>query len=129
MAQFSEEAVHDYLFKTGLTDLIDETAALDEMPVGDEDDFQLWRIIKARALTKLKRLHNSVRYGEFWGSKIKLPTDHTRPMELDLLGYHEDGPFILELKVDRAAELNAFSELFAYPRYLGQCIKAQPSAS
>lgn len=36
MAQFSEEAVHDYLFKTGLTDLIDETAALDERPVGDE---------------------------------------------------------------------------------------------
>ena len=101
MAQFSEEVVHGYLFRTGLTDLVDETAALDEKSVGDEDDFQLWRIIKARALTKLKRLHNSVRYGEFLGSKIKLPTDHTRPIELDLLGHHEDGLFILELKVDR----------------------------
>lgn len=39
MAQFSEEAVHGYLFKTGLTDLIDDTAALDEEPVGEEDDF------------------------------------------------------------------------------------------
>lgn len=28
MAQFSEEAVHGYLFKTGLADLIDETVAL-----------------------------------------------------------------------------------------------------
>jgi hypothetical protein len=118
LAQFSEEAVHRYLFKTGLTDLVDETAALDEKPVGDEDDFQLWRIIKARALTKLKRLHSSVRYGEFLGSRIKLPTDHTRPMELDLLGHHEGGLFILELKVDRAAERNAFSELFAYSNYV-----------
>ncbi|MFT4080298.1 hypothetical protein [Rhodomicrobium sp.] len=56
MAQFSEDAVHGYLFKTGLTDLVDETAALDEKPVGGEEDFQLWRIIKARALTKLTRL-------------------------------------------------------------------------
>lgn len=118
MAQFSEAAVHDYLFKTGLTDLVDETAALDENLVSDEDDFQLWRIIKERAWIKLKRLHNSVRYGEFLGSKIKLPIDHTRPMELDLLGHHENGLFILELKVDRAAERNAFSELFAYSNYI-----------
>lgn len=60
LARFSEEVVHGYLFKTGLTDLIDESAALDEKPVGGEEDFQLWRIIKARALAKLKRLHNSV---------------------------------------------------------------------
>ncbi len=118
LAQFSEEAVHSYLFKAGLTDLVDDTAALDEDPVDDHDDFQLWRIIKARALTKLKRLHDSVRYGEFLGSKIKLPTDHTRPMEFDLLGHHEDGLFILELKVNRAAERNAFSELFAYSNYI-----------
>jgi hypothetical protein len=39
-------------------------------------------------------------------------------MELDLLGQHEDGLFILELKVDRAAERNAFSELFAYSNYI-----------
>ncbi|MER8861566.1 hypothetical protein NKI09_28530 [Mesorhizobium sp. M0757] len=118
MGQFSEEAVHSYLFKSGLTDLVDDTAALNEKPGDDEDHFQLWRIIKARALAKLRRLHNSVRYGEFLGSKIKLPTDHTRPMELDLLGHQEDGLFILELKVDRAAERNAFSELFAYSNYI-----------
>jgi hypothetical protein len=39
-------------------------------------------------------------------------------MELDLLGSHDTGLFILELKVDRAAERNAFSELFAYSNYL-----------
>ncbi len=33
LAQFSEEAVHGHLFKTGLTDLVDETAAIDEKPV------------------------------------------------------------------------------------------------
>lgn len=118
MTKFSEEVLHDYLFKTGLTALVDDSAAFDEEAVDDPDDFQLWRIIKARALAKLERLHNSVRYGEFIGSKVKLPTDHTRPMELDLLGSHEDGLFILELKVDRAAERNAFSELFAYSNYV-----------
>jgi hypothetical protein len=118
MTKFSEEVVHDYMFKTGLTALVDDSAAFDEEAVDDPDDFQLWRIIKARALAKLERLHNSVRYGEFIGSKVKLPTDHTRPMELDLLGSHEDGLFILELKVDRAAERNAFSELFAYSNYV-----------
>lgn len=118
VAQFSEEVVHDYLFKTGLTALVDDTATFDDEAVNNPDDFQLWRIIKARALAKLERLHNSVRYGEFIGSKVKLPTDHTRPMELDFLGSHEDGLFILELKVDRAAERNAFSELFAYSNYV-----------
>jgi hypothetical protein len=41
-------------------------------------------------------------------------------MELDLLGTHEDGIFILELKVNRSAERNAFSELFAYSNYLAE---------
>jgi hypothetical protein len=39
-------------------------------------------------------------------------------MELDLLGEHEDGLFILELKVERSAERNAFSELLAYSNYI-----------
>ena len=30
MAQFSEEVVHDYLFKTRLNALVDDTAAFDE---------------------------------------------------------------------------------------------------
>lgn len=86
----------------------------------DEADFELWRFIKERALQKLGRLHRTIRYGEFIGSKVKLPIDSTRPMELDLLGQHEDGLFILELKVDRSAERNAFSELFAYSNYLAE---------
>lgn len=127
MAQFIEDQVHAFLFKTGLEALVDNVEAFDDRDPdethldersADEPDFQLWRLIKARALAKLERLHRSVRYGDFIGSKVKLPTDNTRPMELDLLGSHEDGLFILELKVDRAAERNAFSELFAYSNYV-----------
>lgn len=135
-AKFSEEQVHQHLFKQGLENIIDDApefdvesvaepvvatkiAPLDESETACEEvEFELWRIIKARALEKLERLHRTIRYGEFIGSKVKLPIDSTRPMELDLLGQHEDGLFVLELKVDRSAERNAFSELFAYSNYI-----------
>jgi hypothetical protein len=119
--------------KGGMEDLIDDAPEL-EMAVNPPDpsapaspeeadyeefDFDLWRIIKAKVLAKLLRMHRAIRYGTFIGSKIKLPTDKTTPMELDILGEHEDGLFILELKVERSAERNAFSELFAYSNYLG----------
>ena len=39
-------------------------------------------------------------------------------MELDLFGTHEDGLFVLELKVNRAAKRNAFLALFAYSNYI-----------
>ncbi|MGX9181818.1 hypothetical protein [Mesorhizobium sp. BHbdii] len=91
MTKFSEEQVHQHLYQTGLEALIMDNAELDVTPAapdcdGDEDDFRLWRIIKERAFAKLRWLHWSVRYGEFIGSKVKLPTDSTTPMELDLLG-------------------------------------------
>ena len=69
-------------------------------------------------MAKLERLHRTIRYGTFIGTKIKLPTDNTRPMELDLIGTHEEGLFVLELKIERSAERNAFSELFAYSNYI-----------
>lgn len=127
MAKFSDNDVHQFVHARGLEALVKDRPQLDvevteekaaEALDGDEEDFALWRIIKARAIGKLERIHNSVRYGTFVGSKVKLPTDHTTPMELDLLGVHEDGHFVLELKVDRAAERNAFSELFAYSNYI-----------
>lgn len=136
--KFSEEQVHRHLFDQGLKRLIDDAPEFDSELVGepvavtedlpsddsdaayDEIEFELWRIIKAKALEKLERLHRTIRYGEFIGSKVKLPIDSTRPMELDLLGKHEDGLFILELKVDRSAERNAFSELFAYSNYIAE---------
>lgn len=117
VAKFSERDVHRFVHVRGLEALVKDCPQLDvdlseeqatEVLDGDEEDFALWRIIKARALGKLERIHNSVRYGTFVGSNVKLPTDHTTPMELDLLGLHEDGHFVLELKVDRAAERNAF---------------------
>jgi hypothetical protein len=137
-AKFSEEQVHKFLFEQGLERLIDDAPEFDEMTVTepivatesapsddgkaayDEIEFELWRIIKAKALEKLERLHRTIRYGEFIGSKVKLPIDGSRPMELDLLGQHEDGIFIVELKVDRSAERNAFSELFAYSNYIAE---------
>jgi hypothetical protein len=77
-------------------------------------DFELWTFAKSRALQKIGRLHRTIRYGEFIGSKVNLRTDDTKAMQLDLLGEHESGLFILELKVEKSAERNAFSELFAY---------------
>jgi hypothetical protein len=121
LAHFTEDQVHQYLFATGLEAVVDDDPEVDSgaEPVTDQDgNFELWRLIKARALEKLGRLHGTVRYGEFLGSKVKLPTGEPNPMELDLIGSHEDGLFILELKVDRSAERNAFSELFAYSNYV-----------
>ncbi|MBG3979423.1 hypothetical protein [Pseudomonas aeruginosa] len=121
MNKFSEDDVHKHLHATGLEAVIVDCPLfdVDEVePCAEEPDFQLWRIIKSRALAKLERLHGTIRYGTFVGTKIKLPTDHTKPMELDLLGTHEDGLFVLELKIDRSAERNAFSELFAYSNYI-----------
>jgi hypothetical protein len=126
MPSFSEDDVHKHIYARGLEALIVDCPELDapepDMSAtaenDDDSDFQLWRIIKARAVAKLKRLHGTIRYATFAGSKIKLPTDKTKPMELDLIGTHEDGLFILELKVERSAERNAFSELLAYSNYI-----------
>jgi hypothetical protein len=45
-------------------------------------------------------------------------------MELDLLGTHEDGLFVLELKIDKTAERNAFSKLFGYSNYIAEAAAA-----
>lgn len=118
--KFSENEVHKHLFNTGMKSVAVKSKALSNIgqAVGDNSDFELWRLIKRRALRKLSRLHERITNGEFIGSKIKLPIDRSKPMELDILGIHHDGIFVLELKVDRAAERNAFSELFAYSNYI-----------
>lgn len=121
--KFSEDQVHEYLYQQGLAALIEDEPKIDVdpevlAPIEEDVDFELWRILKARAVEKIEALHNSIRYGRFLGSKVNLPTDNTRPMQLDLFGEHEDGLFILELKVDRSAERNAFSELLAYSNYI-----------
>jgi hypothetical protein len=83
-------------------------------------DFELWKLVKSRVLQKIGRLHQTIRYGDFIGSKVNLRTDSTKPMQLDLLGQHDPGLFILELKVEKSAERNAFSELFAYSNYVAE---------
>lgn len=114
---FSEDEVHTYLYQQGMEALTIDFPNL-EQDLKPDDEFELWKLIKQKAISKLSRIHDSVRYGEFIATKLKLPTDKTTPMELDLLGTHEDGLFVLELKVNRAAERNAFSELFAYSNYI-----------
>lgn len=127
MAAFSEDDVHKHLYAKGLQAVIADHPEFDAPeakppPTAEkgaaEPDFQLWRIIKARAMSRLERLHRTIRYGNFVGTKVKLPTDNTTPMELDLIGTHEEGLFVLELKIERSAERNAFSELFAYSNYI-----------
>ncbi len=122
--KFSENEVHEYLYSQGLEALTeDESDEVFALPVDGDDEeggFELWRLIKLRAVSKLRRIHESMRYGEFIGSKVKLPTDKKQPMELDLLGSYDDGLFVLELKVDKSAERNAFSELFAYSNYIAE---------
>jgi len=125
--KFSEEAVHQHIWATGVAELIAETSAFEHDTVTGvshdeygESSFELWRLIKHKTLEKLKRLHNLMTEAKLVGSKVKLPTDGTRPMELDFLGHHDDGIFVLELKVDRSAERNAFSELLGYSNYIAE---------
>jgi hypothetical protein len=129
---YSEDEVHEHMYKIGMESLVTDSEELtrelskdaNPCPSDDSDSedagFELWKIVKRRALERIDRIHRSVRYGAFIGSKVKLPTNNTRPMELDLLGQHEDGLFILELKIGRSSERNAFSELLAYSNYLAQ---------
>ncbi|MFA5989410.1 MAG: hypothetical protein WC803_07380 [Sphingomonas sp.] len=118
---FDEETVHDHLYKVGLAATIASCQEVENFdPEAEFDNFELWRIIKSQAMGKIKRLHQCMQYGEFLATKLKLPIDKTKPMELDLFGCHEDGLFVLELKVDRAAERNAFSELLGYSYYIAE---------
>jgi hypothetical protein len=115
---FSEKKVHDALYaKGGLETFVQDSPEI-EKALEETDytppkidpaeypgpDFELWKIVKFRALQKIGRLHRTIRHGEFIGSKINLRTDDTKPMQLDLLGQHEPGFFVLELKVDKTAE-------------------------
>ena len=124
-AQISEHKVHRYIHRKGLEALTEDEPEIAKAPSHadfdpDDADFELWRLIKALAEDKIRAIHQAMRYGEFIGSKVKLPTDTTRPMELDLLGTYDDGLFILELKINKSAERNAFSELFAYSNYIAE---------
>lgn len=123
--KFSEDEVHQFIYQRGLEELIDDVPDANEEEAaseifGEEGGFEFWRIIKAKAEDKLRKIHGNLPYGQFVGSKIKLSTGKKRPMELDLLGFYDDGIFVLELKINRSAERNAFSELFAYSNYIAE---------
>lgn len=127
MGAFSENDVHEYLHRAGLEAVMDDAeprleAALpkfsDELTEYDIPGFELWKLLKEKTVQRLRYLHRLALNGEFIGSGINLPVDKTRHMFLDLLGTHEDGLFVLELKIEKAAERNAFTELFAYSNYI-----------
>lgn len=123
----SEIEVHEYIEKVGLESLLpsyeecEKTFDLD--PVGSQSDengfeiFSLWRLLKKKALEKIERIHYGMYSAEITSSKLKLPIDKTQPMELDFVGWYEDGIFVLELKVNRSAERNSFTELLGYSNY------------
>jgi hypothetical protein len=131
---FTEKQVHEALYaKGGLETFVQDSPEIEKALEGANytspkvdpaqyagPDFELWKFVKSRALQKIGHLHRTIRFGEFIGSKINLRTDDTRPMQLDLLGQHEPGLFVLELKVEKSAERNAFSEMFAYSNYIAE---------
>lgn len=127
MSGFNEADVQRYLAEVGLEAVVEDaearlTAALpDRSKIDLNEDgpvFELWKLLKEKAIEKLRSLDALASNGEFLGSGINLPIDNTRHMFLDLLGTHEDGLFVLELKIEKAAERNAFTELFAYSNYI-----------
>lgn len=117
MSQFTENQVHEHIWDSNWPSLIDPALM---PPVVQGFDFELWKLIKQRTIDKIRRIHSLVSQGELIGSKVKLPTDTTKPMELDFLGRHYDGLFITELKMEKSAERDAFTELLGYSNYLAE---------
>lgn len=117
MTKISEEQVHQHIWKerAAWADLFIPSTLAPALSTGD---FEFWQLIKQRTLDKILRAHERVVDGRLIASKMKLPIDKTKPMELDFIGTHEDGIFIVELKTDKSAERNAFTELLAYSNYL-----------
>ena len=74
VVKFSEQEVHNFIFEQGLEALIDDCPEFEpsDHKSSADEEFALWRIIKARAMGKLRRIHKNVRYGKLIGSKIKL---------------------------------------------------------
>ncbi|MCR8931124.1 MULTISPECIES: hypothetical protein [unclassified Pseudomonas] len=140
MSKLNERDFHDFIFKKKNMELLvadapqleSEIASThyhfdsisEEVYSADELEFDLWKIIKRRSLDKISSIHQKIRYGQLIASDIKLPTDSSRPMEMDLLGLHEDGVFIIELKTNSSAERNSFTELLAYSNYISETFPA-----
>lgn len=127
---FSESEVHKHIEKSDFDSLLpgyEEYEGKFDFEIAStkskEEDFEivfLWKILKKKAIEKIERIHYGMYDAEIISSKLKLPIDTTRPMELDFVGQYEDGIFILELKVDKSAERNSFTELLGYSNYFSE---------
>ena len=140
MSKLYERDFHNFIFQKKKMELLIADAPLldseiastqdhlntnyDNIYSADDLEFELWKIIKKRCLEKISSIHQKIKYGHLIGSDIKLPTDSSKPMEMDLLGLHEDGIFIIELKTDSSAERNSFTELLAYSNYISETFPA-----
>jgi hypothetical protein len=68
MADFPEKDVHEFMYKQGLEALVDDSPEIDAPPSSarplapDEEEFELWRVIKARVMEKIRRLHRTIRF-------------------------------------------------------------------
>ncbi len=119
--KFSESAVHDFIYQNDWSGFFKDEAILDVTPrVRPLESFELWKVIKQKVMERLSELHELVRNGELVGSKVKLKGTWAKPMELDMLGRHEEGIFVCELKVDSASERNSFTELLGYSQYIAE---------
>jgi hypothetical protein len=127
VVKFNEADVQKHLEAVGLEAvLVDAEPLLDAaLPITgndldeyDEPEFELWKLLKRKAIEKLRYNHRLATSGQILGSAINLPLDKTRHMFVDLLGTHGDGLFVLELKIDKPAERNAFTELLGYSNYI-----------
>ena len=116
-SKFSEDEIHTWIHKTGMETLVSDCPEVDleNNSYNADEEFELWRLIKQKAFSKLSRIHNTVRYGEFIAPKLKLPTDKATPMELNLLGTHEDARSPLQCSLPEAAFRAPLSILRALP--------------
>lgn len=119
--KFSESVVHDFIYQSDWSGFFKDEAILETTTrVRPLESFELWRVIKHKVMERLSELHELVRNGELVGSKVKLKGTWPKPMELDMLGRHEEGIFVCELKVDSASERNSFTELLGYSQYVAE---------
>lgn len=119
--KFSESVVHEFIYQNDWSGFFKDEAILETTKrIRPPESFELWRVIKHKVMERLAELHELVRNGQLVGSKVKLKGSWPKPMELDLIGSHEEGIFVCELKVDSASERNSFTELLGYSQYVAE---------
>lgn len=68
---FSKDEVHEHIYQQGMEALVVDFLQLkqDKSNYKSREEFELWKLIKQKALSKLSQIHDSVCYGEFIAKK------------------------------------------------------------